>query len=268
MRHEQSATIAELTEVDRHQYALGKARYRRLFAAGKFVMAPTAKLPSTLNGTPVGRSEVEIPPLGLAGILKIPAAPRGFVVFVHGSGSSRLSPRNSAVADAFAKRNIATLLFDLLTIEEEDDRTRVFDIPLLADRLTGALNWVGGYPPVKDLPLGLFGASTGAAAALVAAAELGDRISAVVSRGGRPDLAGSALPAVRAPTLLIVGGADNEVIRLNEQAFSVMKAEKALEIVPGATHLFAEPGALDAVIALAAQWFLDHFGRAERRRNS
>jgi dienelactone hydrolase len=198
----------------------------------------------------------------------MPAAPRGLVVFVHGSGSSRHSPRNTAVADAFAEMGIATLLFDLLTAEEEGDRTNVFDIPLLADRLIGALDWIGGQPGIKDLPLGLFGASTGAAAALVAAAEFGDRVSAVVSRGGRPDLAGAARGAVSAPTVLIVGGADHAVIELNKQALSLLKAEKALKIIPGATHLFPEPGALDAVMTLAAQWFLDHFSPLKHTRSS
>lgn len=201
--------------------------------------------------------EVLIPPLGLAGTLRVPRAASCLVVFAHGSGSSRHSPRNNAVAEAFAKRGIATLLFDLLTLEEEADRGNVFDIPLLAGRLADVVVWIGKQPTVGTLPLGLFGASTGAAAALVAAARLGIRIGAIVSRGGRPDLAGGALDEVRAPTLLIVGGADEGVIELNEGALSRLRAPKRLQIVPGASHLFSEPGALDAVTEHAARWFED-----------
>jgi pimeloyl-ACP methyl ester carboxylesterase len=208
----------------------------------------------------IDRRDVTIPPLGLAGILRVPAGARGLIVFAHGSGSSRLSPRNNAVAEGFAAQRLATLLFDLLTEEEESDRRNVFDIPLLADRLIDAINWVGQQRDLAGLPLGLFGASTGAAAALVAAARLGDRVGAVVSRGGRPDLAGDALEEVRAPTLLIVGGADYGVIELNEESLARMTAPKALEIVPGATHLFSEPGALDAVVEHAARWFVDRLG--------
>jgi putative phosphoribosyl transferase len=207
--------------------------------------------------------EVTIPPLGLAGTVRLPAKARGLVVFAHGSGSSRRSPRNNAVAEAFAARGIATLLFDLLTPAEESDRRNVFDIPLLADRLIDAIGWIDREPALARLPLGLFGASTGAAAALVAAAELGDRVGAVVSRGGRPDLAGDALEKVRAPTLLIVGGADFGVIELNEEALARLRAPKKLQIVPGATHLFPEPGALDAVTDHAAHWFRDHLRSPE-----
>jgi len=160
-----------------------------------------------------------------------------------------------AVADALNARSFATFLFDLLTPSEESDRANVFDIPLLADRLVDAVRWLDGQPTVASLPLGLFGASTGAAAALVAAARLPRRVRAVVSRGGRPDLAGDALDQVRAPSLLIVGGADFGVIELNEQALAQLHAPKALQIVPGATHLFPEPGALEAVIGHAAAWF-------------
>ncbi len=204
--------------------------------------------------------EVRIPPLGLAGTLQMPAAAKALVVFAHGSGSSRFSPRNTMVASALNAKGIATLLFDLLTLEEEDNRARVFDIPLLADRLTNVIRWIDQEAKLEPLPLGLFGASTGAAAALVAAASLGDRVGAVVSRGGRPDLAGAALETVRAPTLLIVGGADSGVIELNEAALQRLRAPKALEIVPGASHLFPEPGALEAVIAHATRWFLHHLG--------
>ncbi len=182
------------------------------------------------------------------------------VVFAHGSGSSRFSPRNAAVADALNKQSVATLLFDLLTAEEEVDRANVFNIPLLAERLVHVVRWLGDQPDVGHLPLGLFGASTGAAAALVAAARLGDRVGAVVSRGGRPDLAGDALDQIRTPTLLIVGGIDFAVIELNEQAFARLRGPKALEIVADASHLFPEPGALEAVIGHAGRWFRRHLG--------
>jgi putative phosphoribosyl transferase len=199
--------------------------------------------------------EVDIPPLGLAGTVRVPRPAHGLVVFAHGSGSSRLSPRNVAVAEALNGRGIATLLFDLLTADEEADRANVFDIPLLAGRLVDVVRWIGDQPLTKALPLGLFGASTGAAAAIVAAASLGDRVRAIVSRGGRPDLAGAALDRVRIPTLLIVGGADYGVIELNELALARLKGEKTIEIIPGATHLFPEPGAIEAVIDRAATWF-------------
>ncbi len=201
-------------------------------------------------------SEVVIPPLGLAGTLAVPTTALGLVVFAHGSGSSRFSPRNTAVAQALNDRGFATLLFDLLTTREEADRANVFDISLLAERLVEVVQWLGRQEStIANLPLGLFGASTGAAAALVAAARLPGRIGAVVSRGGRPDLAGDALPMVRAPTLLIVGGADFGVIELNEAALDQLRAPKALQIVEGATHLFPEPGAMDAVIDHASRWF-------------
>jgi dienelactone hydrolase len=206
--------------------------------------------------------EVVIPPVGLAGTLHVPAAAAGLVIFAHGSGSSRLSPRNRAVADALNGRRMATLLFDLLTPVEEASRANVFDIQLLAARLVDVIRWIEVEPSVGRLPLGLFGASTGAAAALVAAAAIPHRVGAVVSRGGRPDLAGDALARVQAPTLLIVGGADFGVIELNEQALARLHTPKALEIVSGASHLFPEPGALEAVIELAARWFEQHLVRA------
>lgn len=199
--------------------------------------------------------DISIPPIGLAGTLNVPRNAYALVAFAHGSGSSRLSPRNRVVASALNDRGIATLLFDLLTPAEEADRTNVFNVPLLAVRLVDAVNWLDGQPSVARLPLGLFGASTGAAAALVAAANLPDRVGAVVSRGGRPDLAGDALDQVRAPTLLIVGGADFGVIELNEQALARLPGPKAIQIVPDASHLFPEPGALEAVIDHAARWF-------------
>jgi pimeloyl-ACP methyl ester carboxylesterase len=203
--------------------------------------------------------DVVIPPLGLSGTLSRPRNALGLIVFAHGSGSSRFSPRNTAVARALNTQGFATLLFDLLTPDEEADRSNVFDIALLADRLVDVVHWLGNQEPeIAVLPVGLFGASTGAAAALVAAERLPDRIAAVVSRGGRPDLAGDSLDNVRAPTLLIVGGDDVGVIELNEEALARLPGPKALEIVPGATHLFPEPGALEAVISHAGRWFAHH----------
>lgn len=214
---------------------------------------------STNNpGLALETREVRIPPIGLAGTLQVPKAAGALIVFAHGSGSSHLSPRNMAVAGALNERGMATLLFDLLTAAEEADRANVFDIALLSSRLVDAVEWIDSEPSLRTLPLGLFGASTGAAAALVAATKLADRVGAVVSRGGRPDLAGSALDRVRAPTLLIVGGADDVVIGLNEQALARLPGPKALEIVPGASHLFPEPGTMEAVIAHAARWFEHH----------
>jgi len=216
-----------------------------------------SRLPDEARRASEGR-DVHIPPIGLAGILEKPKNAYALVVFAHGSGSSRLSPRNTFVAHALNDRGIATLLFDLLTSAEESNRANVFDIPLLADRLVDAVCWLDEQQSVANLPLGFFGASTGAAAALVAVAKLPGRVGAVVSRGGRPDLAGNALDMVQAPTLLIVGGADFGVIELNEQALARLRGVKALEIVPGASHLFSEPGALEAVIDHAARWFEQH----------
>jgi|TARA_R110002072_G_scaffold141119_1_gene286261 pimeloyl-ACP methyl ester carboxylesterase len=210
------------------------------------------------SSAPIATAEVTIPPLGLRGILRWPDNPAGLVIFAHGSGSSRLSPRNNHVAEALSAAGLATLLFDLLSPAEEADRANVFDIPVLAGRLTGVIDWSGGIAEMARLPLGLFGASTGSAAALMAAAERPDRIAAIVSRGGRPDLARDALPAVRAPTLLIVGGADGEVVTLNEAAAARLGDRARMVVVPGATHLFPEPGALDAVVAAARDWFLGH----------
>jgi pimeloyl-ACP methyl ester carboxylesterase len=207
--------------------------------------------------------DVLIPPMGLAGILRIPDDARALVAFAHGSGSSRLSPRNTKVAEALNRRGLATLLFDLLTAREEDDRANVFDIGLLAARLADAIDWLGREPAAAQLPVGLFGASTGAAAALVAAARLRGRVGAVVSRGGRPDLAGPVLDQICVPTLLIVGGIDFGVIELNEEALARLRGPKALEIVPGASHLFSEPGTLDAVIDHAARWFTRYLARTE-----
>jgi putative phosphoribosyl transferase len=197
----------------------------------------------------------------LEGTLAIPGGARGVVLFAHGSGSSRHSPRNRYVARELREGGLATLLVDLLTAEEEalDVRTRRlrFDIGLLARRLVGAIDWLAKQPESRDLAVGLFGASTGGGAALVAAADRPNRVRAVVSRGGRPDLAGEALPLVRAPTLLIVGGHDEPVIELNEEAMARMRAPLVLEVVPGATHLFEEPGALEEVARLARDWFVE-----------
>ena len=213
---------------------------------------------SAIAGSRPKAASVAIGLLRLAGDLQVPADAAALIVFAHGSGSSRLSPRNRAVAAALNRRGMATLLFDLLTPDEEADRANVFDIPLLAERLVAAVQWIDGQKPLARLPLGLFGASTGAAAALVAASQLKTRVDAVVSRGGRPDLAAGALEQVTAPTLLVVGGFDDVVIELNQQAYARLRAQKALKIVPGATHLFPEPGALERVIALAGDWFETH----------
>ncbi len=206
--------------------------------------------------------EVSVPGLTLAGGLCVPPAARGIVLFAHGSGSSRLSPRNQYVARELRSSGLATLLFDLLTRREEEVDAYTaelrFNIELLADRLVGATDWVAQRTDTHSLAIGYFGASTGAAAALVAATQRADIVRAVVSRGGRPDLAGTALPLVQAPTLLIVGGDDTQVIELNRSAMRLLKAEVSLAIVPGATHLFEEPGTLEQVARLAAEWFRSH----------
>lgn len=204
-------------------------------------------------------ADIPVGALRLQGDLAVPQAPIGVVVFVHGSGSSRLSPRNRAVAASLNDAALATLLFDLLSEAEAEDRRLVFDVGLLAERLEAALSWVRQQPEVAGLPVGLFGASTGAAAALVAAAHLGDQVRAVVSRGGRPDLAGVKLAEVTAPTLLIVGGLDDAVLDLNRDARRQLRCKTTLEVVPGATHLFEEPGTLGAVARLASQWFVSAF---------
>ncbi len=204
--------------------------------------------------------EVVIPAEGrqLAGHLTIPSGARGLVVFAHGSGSGRHSPRNQAVARALNDAGLGTLLFDLLSPEEEADRANVFDIPLLAGRLGAATAWLLDQDDTRALPIGFFGASTGAGAALWAAAEPDSPVRAIVSRGGRPDLAGARLESVRAPTLLIVGGRDEAVLEMNRDAARHLTCEHRIEVVPGATHLFEEPGALEAVADLAARWFLEH----------
>jgi putative phosphoribosyl transferase len=203
--------------------------------------------------------KVEVGALRLPGYLRLPESPEGLVLFAHGSGSSRNSPRNNAVAQALQRDGFASLLFDLLSSREELDRRNVFDIPLLADRLLLATEWVREQERLASLPVGYFGASTGSAAALIAAARAGEGISAVVSRGGRPDLAGNVLASVTAPTLLIVGGNDQQVLTLNRAALTELRCEKELAIVPGATHLFEEPGTLESVMELASDWFRQHF---------
>jgi pimeloyl-ACP methyl ester carboxylesterase len=205
----------------------------------------------------------------LNGDLGLPTGAHGIVLFAHGSGSSRHSPRNQFVARALERRHLATLLIDLLTPAEEvvDDRTAEyrFDIPMLADRLVAIVDWLQAGTETASLPIGLFGASTGGGAALMAAADRPDRIAAVVSRGGRPDLAGTALAKVKVPTLLIVGGLDTPVIQMNRDAMRQMRGEVKLEIVPGATHLFEEPGTLEQVAELAGDWFERHLQPAHSR---
>jgi putative phosphoribosyl transferase len=224
--------------------------------------ADSSRAASTTPDSAVGPSRaVEIPAargITLPGELAGPVAPVGVVAFAHGSGSSRHSPRNLAVARTLNDAGLATLLFDLLTDDEATDRAKVFDIALLAERLVAATRWLQHDPAVHGYPLGYFGASTGAAAALWAAAELGVDIAAVVSRGGRPDLAAERLAEVSAPTLLIVGSRDTTVLDLNEQAHRLLRCPSRLEIVPGATHLFEEPGAMGTVATLAADWFSRH----------
>ena len=199
----------------------------------------------------------------LEGALAVPANATGLVLFVHGSGSSRFSPRNNFVARELRNAGLGTLLIDLLTRVEDQDYERRFDIPLLTQRVVRVTAWLRAQQETKQLTLGYFGASTGAAAALQAAAEAGNKVSTVVSRGGRPDLAGAkALGQVRCPALLIVGGHDDVVIELNQQAYALLTCEKELSIVPGATHLFEEPGTLEQVAALASAWFVRHLGKA------
>jgi putative phosphoribosyl transferase len=198
----------------------------------------------------------------LEGRLRLPSNSRGTVIFVHGSGSSRHSPRNRYVAQALNQAGLGTLLFDLLTPDEEVDRANVFDVELLAGRLIEVTDWLTRYEDWRPQPIAYFGASTGAAAALRAAADLGTSITSVVSRGGRPDLTGPRISDVVAPTLLIVGSLDTVVLDLNREAQAQMRCETSLEIVPGATHLFAEPGTLDQVVTLARRWLVRHFDRA------
>jgi pimeloyl-ACP methyl ester carboxylesterase len=220
----------------------------------------TERMPLATGETDVA---IRLGPVRLPGTLALPPEAAGIVAFAHGSGSSRLSPRNRFVAQTLFDARIGTLLFDLLTPDEDRDYARRFDIDLLSARLAGATAWLRGE---TAMPLGYFGASTGAAAALVAAALPDSGIAAVVSRGGRPDLAGGdALARVEAPTLLIVGGEDREVIELNRHAYAHLRCEKQLQIVPGATHLFEETGTLETVAALAVEWFGRWLARADKR---
>jgi putative phosphoribosyl transferase len=214
-----------------------------------------------MKQSPLLRDEevrVAVGPVEVAGRLTIPEHPTGIVVFAHGSGSSRHSPRNRYVAEVLNVSGLATLLFDLLTPAEERNRANVFDIKLLADRLVGVTDWLAGQADTAVLPVGYFGASTGAGAALMAAADPRVKVAAVVSRGGRPDLAGYSLTKVHAPTLLIVGGRDELVLELNRRARAAIPGHCELRIVPGATHLFEEPGALEQVAVLGRDWFIDH----------
>jgi putative phosphoribosyl transferase len=209
---------------------------------------------------------IEVGPVRLEGILGELPSPIGIVVFAHGSGSGRKSPRNHYVARQLERAGMATLLLDLLTVKEDEVYRTRFDIALLEPRLAAACAWVRARPAYAGVPIGLFGASTGAAVALRVAATHPGQIAAVVSRGGRPDLAGgTALEQVRTPTLLIVGGNDDQVLALNEAALEVMRCESKVDIVPGATHLFEEPGTLETVAALAVEWFSHHFGTAPGR---
>jgi predicted phosphoribosyltransferase/pimeloyl-ACP methyl ester carboxylesterase len=217
---------------------------------------------------PIGQGSDDVRPVRigteqLEGLLGVPKEAQGLVIFAHGSGSGRLSPRNNQVAAGLREAGLATLLLDLLRPEEEADRRNVFDIDLLAIRLASATRWALSKPELAGLRIGFFGASTGAAAALVAAARLRSNVAAVVSRGGRPDLAGEALDRVEAPTLLLVGGADAPVIPLNRTAYDRLRAVKELIIVPGAGHLFEEPGTLDSVVEHAKEWFLRFLGKAQ-----
>lgn len=205
--------------------------------------------------------QIDAETAALRGTLSVPARAIGLVIFAHGSGSSRKSPRNIAVAKMLHEVGCATLLMDLLTIEESADRRNVFNIDLLGRRVVEVTQWLERLidPAVANLPVGYFGASTGAAAALVAAAELAARVKAVVSRGGRPDLAGPALPRVKSPTLLLVGSLDEDVLELNRQAQRQMRCGTRLTIIPGATHLFEEPGTLEQVAQHAGAWLREHF---------
>jgi pimeloyl-ACP methyl ester carboxylesterase len=202
---------------------------------------------------------MELGSVELAGILDLPRDPVGLILFAHGSGSGRLSTRNNFVAGKIRQSGFGTLLFDLLTPKEAEDRRNVFDIGLLSSRLLAARAWAGRHPGVEGLGIGYFGASTGAAAAIRASADDPAGIVAIVSRGGRPDMASDCLGRVMAPTLLIVGGYDDLVLELNREAFGMMKCEKELVVVPGATHLFEEPGKMEEVALLAERWFSTHF---------
>ena len=265
------ATLRELAAVADEVVCLAAPEQMRAVGAwyGDFSQTTDDEVLTLLaarrSAEPATRSEEIRIPIGttgsIVGDLRVPPGATGLVIFAHGSGSSRLSPRNRDVAAVLNDRGLATLLIDLLTPTEAGSRANVFDIPLLAGRVVQAADWVAGDPAVGALPVGIFGASTGAGAALWAAADLGDRVRAVVSRGGRPDLAGPRLAEVRAAVLLIVGGRDEAVLALNRDAQRALPVPSELAIVPGATHLFEEPGALEDVAGRAADWFADHLTR-------
>jgi putative phosphoribosyl transferase len=212
-------------------------------------------LEPTIRAVLVSLREIRIPGAEIVGDLGLPEPVGGLVVFAHGSGSGRFSPRNRQVAEVLQRHGMATLLLDLLRPDEEGDRAKVFDVELLSARLIAATRWVRDQPDLSALPVGYFGASTGAGAALIAAADLPAQVAAVVSRGGRPDLAGPRLSDVRAPTLLVVGGRDEAVLKLNRDALARLEGKAELVVIPGAAHLFEEPGALEEVARLAAAWF-------------
>lgn len=226
---------------------------------------------SSARVSPTSEERIPVDGITLEGDLTVPEGATGIVLFAHGSGSSRFSPRNRAVASELQAGGMATLLLDLLTVEEEQAEAATrhlrFNIELLATRLGAATDWIGRRADTRALPIGYFGASTGAAAALVAASHRRHIIRAVVSRGGRPDLAGEALGTVQAATLLIVGGLDTQVVALNQEAFRRLRCMKRIDIVPGATHLFEEPGALESVSRLARQWF-DEYLAVKRPENA
>ncbi|MDF3299916.1 phosphoribosyltransferase family protein [Streptomyces tropicalis] len=252
---------ADFTQVEDYEVA---AELRRSAARSAPDTAAATDGPGEDGGGLAADREVDIAAgaVRLRGRLTVPAGADGIVVFAHGSGSSRRSPRNRFVAAGLQRAGLGTLLFDLLTEEEEADRDNVFDIPLLAGRLVGVTDWLRAQSAAQGLAVGYFGASTGAAAALWAAAEERARPAAIVSRGGRPDLAGPRLPEVTAPTLLVVGSADPIVLDLNRQARDLLRCESRIAVVPGASHLFEEPGALEAVTDLARDWFTDHMAPA------
>jgi len=254
-------TDDEVVALLRRSLARTDAGARPTTDAGARTAGEAGARPAADTG-PTAEEDVHVGPLGLPGFVSIPDRPLGVVVFAHGSGSSRLSPRNREVARALVERGLATVLFDLLTPAEEADRANVFDVELLGRRLAEVTADLVGRPRLAGLPIGYFGASTGAAAALWAAAEPGVSVAAVVSRGGRPDLAGARLAVVEAPTLLIVGGRDDVVLELNREAAARMRCEHATVVVPGATHLFEEPGTLAAAATAAGDWFVDHMAPA------
>ena len=239
----------------------------RLLSSCREIMPEGGDSMPQRGSSPLREQSVDVPagPVTLKGILAVPRNAVGVVIFAHGSGSGRFSPRNNYVARVLQEGGIATLLIDLLTEREAEDRRLVFDIDLLTERVLHATAWLSSHPETRGLPIGYFGASTGAAAALKAAAREGSEVAAVVSRGGRPDLAMEQLPQVEAPTLLIVGGEDEPVVELNQTAYALLRCQKRLVIVPGATHLFEEPGALEEVARTARDWFQMYLPQVKKR---